>query len=258
MFSRKIFAIAGFLVVSLYIASRVLSHFMNTLPSRYSLTPLPLPRFGYFLLYCGLIFLFLILFHKQRKSPQIWFLFLVRLVLFAIIGFLGFQVGLSAVMIMIMSAYAEEFLKIGATENALKKADFYSSDVLFLSLLVALGFSIVENVFYVGQQALGGEMNGIFALIFGRGLFSSLIHLISTGTIALLLYKLYQSVKFQSLAPIQKVLRVVMCMLVGVALHLGYNILVGQVWVYVLVVIGGYFLLSYVLFLSDSLYKNGE
>ncbi|MDR3169586.1 MAG: hypothetical protein LBU27_07780 [Candidatus Peribacteria bacterium] len=85
---------------------------MGTLESAASLTPLPLPRFGYFLLYCGLLFLFLILFHNQRKSPQIWFLFLVWLVLFAVVGFLGFQVGLSVVMIVIMSAYAEEFLKI--------------------------------------------------------------------------------------------------------------------------------------------------
>ncbi|MDR0608071.1 MAG: hypothetical protein LBG52_07195 [Candidatus Peribacteria bacterium] len=77
-----------------------------------SLTPLPLSRFGYFLLYCGLLFLFLILFHRQRKSPQIWFLFLVWLILFAVVGFFGLQVGFSAVMIVLMSAYAEEFLKI--------------------------------------------------------------------------------------------------------------------------------------------------
>lgn len=107
----------------------------------------------------------------------------------------------------------------------------------------------------MGQQALGAEMGGILSLIFGRGLFSSLLHLIATGMIALLLYKLYQSVLLQHLAPLKKVLRVVVCMLVGVALHLGYNLLIGQVRMYVLVVIGGYFLLSYILFLSDSLYK---
>jgi RsiW-degrading membrane proteinase PrsW (M82 family) len=132
--------------------------------------------------------------------------------------------------------------------------------VLFLSILVALGFSIVENIFYVGQQAFGGEMNGIFALIFGRGLFSSLLHLIATGLIALLLYKLYQNAKMQALTPWKKVLRVMGCMLAGVVLHLGYNLAVEAGWsrVYVLVVIGGYFLLSYVLFLSDGLYRAEE
>ena len=49
-------------------------------------------------------------------------------------------------------------------------------------------------------------------------------------------------------------------MLIGVALHLGYNLAVGaaQFWVYVVVVIGGYFLLSYILFLSDGLYRVKE
>jgi hypothetical protein len=203
-----------------------------------------------------LIFLFLILLRQQHTHSQIWFLFFVRLLLFAIVGFLGFQFGIQATLLFaFVSAYAEEFLKIGATENSLQKANFYSSDVLFLSLLVALGFSIVENIFYLGQQAIGGE-GGMLAMLFGRGIFSSLIHLIATGTIALLLYKLYQSVKFQQLAPIKKVVRVVLCMVVGVALHLLYNLLIGQVRMYVLVVIGGYFLLSYILFLSDSLYKE--
>jgi RsiW-degrading membrane proteinase PrsW (M82 family) len=114
-----------------------------------------LSRFGYFLLYCGLIFFFLILFYQQRKNKHVRFLFLVWLTLFAVIGIFGFQVGLQGVMLVVVSAYAEEFLKIGATENALKKADFYSSDVLFLSVLVALGFSLVENIFYLGQSALG-------------------------------------------------------------------------------------------------------
>lgn len=103
-------------------------------------------------------------------------------------------------------------------------------------------------------------MNGIFALIFGRGLFSSLLHLIATGLIALLLYKLYQNAKMQALTPWKKVLRVMGCMLAGVVLHLGYNLAVEAGWsrVYVLVVIGGYFLLSYVLFLSDGLYRAEE
>ncbi|MDR0859526.1 MAG: PrsW family intramembrane metalloprotease [Candidatus Peribacteria bacterium] len=125
---------------------------------------------------------------------------------------------------------------------------------------MALGFSIVENFFYLGKQAFGAEMGGMLSLAFGRGVFSSLIHLIATGTIALLLYKVYQSVKFQALAPIKKVVRVILCMLAGVVLHLGYNLAIGasQFWVYIVVVIGGYFLLSYIFFLSDSLYREEE
>jgi RsiW-degrading membrane proteinase PrsW (M82 family) len=69
-------------------------------------------------------------------------------------------------MLLVMSAYAEEFLKIGAAENVVSKTGFYSSQVLFFSVLVALGFSIVENLFYVGQQAFGGASAGMLSLVF--------------------------------------------------------------------------------------------
>jgi RsiW-degrading membrane proteinase PrsW (M82 family) len=224
----------------------------------FPLTPPSLPWFGYFLLYCGLLFLFLILFQYAYQKKQIWFLFGSRLAMFAVVGILGFQVGLQAIMLWVMSAYAEEFLKIGATETLVSKKNFYSSDVLFFSVLVALGFSIVENIFYVGQLVGGEESSNIISLVVGRGIFASLLHLIATGTIALLLYKLYQRVVLQPLSAFQKLLRVLGAMLAGVGLHLGYNLAVeyAQVWVYVVVVIGGYFLLSYILFLSDELYKG--
>jgi RsiW-degrading membrane proteinase PrsW (M82 family) len=249
---------SAFLVVALYGFSWVMQYVQHHELVPYSLTPITLPWFGYFLLYCGLIFLFLMLFHRTYKQKQLWFLFLVRFVMFAGVGILGFRFGLQAVMLLVMSAYAEEFLKIGATENVVSKTDFYSSHVLFFSVLVALGFSIVENLFYVGQQALGGETAGMMSLVFGRGFFSSLLHIVATGAIALLLYNLYQRTVLQQLSAIQKVVRVMVGMLAGVALHLGYNFAVGysQVWVYAVVVIGGYFLLSYVLFLSDELYKG--
>ncbi|MDR0282099.1 MAG: PrsW family intramembrane metalloprotease [Candidatus Peribacteria bacterium] len=181
------------------------------------------------------------------------------MVLFAIVGFCGFKMGIQAVLVYyFVSAYAEEFLKIGASENATNKTDFYSSDILSFSLLLALGFSIVENVFYVGQQVFSLETTSLFSLVFGRGIFSSLIHIVSTGLIALLLYKLYQRVTLQQISPIKKIIRVIFCLLMGVALHLLYNYLLNfsQFWVYLVVVIGGYYLLSYILFLSDSLYRG--
>jgi hypothetical protein len=256
-FSLSLLGTSAFLVASLYGFSRLMNHFIA--PN----LEISLPWFGYFFVYCGLIFLFLILFHHNYQKKQLWFLFLVWFAMFAVVGVLGFKFGLQAVMLYLMSAYAEEFLKIGATENAVSKTAFYSSDVLFFSVLVALGFSIVENIFYVGQQALEAlgkeeEMAGMVSLVLGRGMFSSLLHILTTGVIALLLYKVYQRVVLQALPAVQKVWRVVGCMVVGVALHLGYNLAVeySQFWVYVVVVIGGYFLLSYVLFLSDSLYKE--
>jgi CDP-diglyceride synthetase len=98
----------------------------------------------------------------------------------------------------------------------------------------------------------------VFSLVFGRGIFSSLLHLISTGLIALLLFKLYQQASLKTLSLMKKILRVMICLLAGVLLHVGYNIAseYSQVWVYVVLVIGGYFLLTYILFLSDQLYRE--
>ena len=253
-FSFALLGTSVFLVASLWGFGYVMQ---NIAPS----LEVSLPWFGYFLVYCGLIFLFLVLITANYKSKHLWFLFLVWLVMFAVVGFLGFMFGVSLVVVYyLVSAYAEEFLKIGATQNAVNKTDFYSSDVLFFSVLVALGFSIVENLLYLFQQFAGLEGSGFFSLAVGRGIFSSLLHLIATGLVALLLYKYYQRIVYQWLSLLQKFWRVALCLLVGVVVHLCYNLAVeyGQSWVYVVLVVGGYFLLTYLMFLSDTVYKERD
>lgn len=252
LFSWKLFGTSVFLVLALYCFSYVMQQFFP------SIEGFSLSRFGYFLLYVALIFVFLIFFTFNYKTKQLWFLFVVWLLLFAVVGFFGFKIGLeSVVLFYLVSAYAEEFLKIGATENATTITNFYSSDVLFFSLFVGLGFSIVENVLYI-IQSFFGEGGGMFSLIFGRGIFSSLLHLITTGLVALLLYTLYQHISLKNLSLLKKIIRVMVCLLAGVVLHVGYNIAseYSQIWIYVLLVIGGYFLLTYLLFLSDQLYSS--
>ena len=207
-FSFSLLGASAFLVTSLYGFDYVMQGVAPVLE-------ISLPWFGYFLLYCSLVFLFLLLVTANYRSKQLWFLFLVWVLLFAVVGFLGFKFGISLVVVYyLVSAYAEEFLKIGATENAVQKTDFFSSDVLFFSVLVALGFSIVENVLYIVQQSLGLEGAGVFSLAFGRGVFSSLLHLVATGSVALLLYKYYQNLVHQGLSLLQKSWRVMMCLLV--------------------------------------------
>ncbi|MDR0370054.1 MAG: hypothetical protein LBH96_06245 [Candidatus Peribacteria bacterium] len=145
-FSWILLGIGIFLVASLYCFSFLMQQFFP------QMVGFSLPWFGYFLLYVGLIFLFLILVAFNYKTKQLWFLFAVWFILFAVVGFFGFKIGLqSVVLFYLVSAYAEEFLKIGATENMLSKKNFYSSDVLFFSLFIGLGFSIIENLLYLGQ-----------------------------------------------------------------------------------------------------------
>ena len=218
-----------------------------------------LSRWWYFLLYCGLIFLFLILLNWNWKKKQIRFLFLIRMILFAVVGFFGLKTWISATVIYyLVLAYSEEFLKIWATENEVSKTEFYSSDLLSFSIFVALWFSIIENLFYLWSEILSSNPEWIWGLVFGRWIFTSLLHFIATGLIALLLYKLYQQQSMKDLSIWQKIWRIIIAILIWVLIHRWYNLSVQHMnlLIYIVLVFGGYFLLTYLLFLTDSLYKN--
>ena len=217
-----------------------------------------LSRWGYFLLYCGLIFLFLILINWNWKKKQVRFLFIIWMILFAVVGFFGFKTWISAtILYYFVLAYSEEFLKIWATENEVSKTDFYSSDLLFFSIFIALWFSIIENFFYIWNEIFtDGEW--LWWMVFWRWIFTSLLHFIATWLIALLLYKLYQQKPLQSLKIWQKIWRIILAILIWVIIHRWYNLSIQHMnlFIYIVLVFGGYFLLTYLLFLSDSLYKS--
>ena len=205
---------------------------------------------GLFLLYCGLIFLFLILLNWNWKKKQIRFLFLIWMILFAVVGFFGLKVWISAtILYYFILAYSDEFLKIWATENEVSKTDFYSSDLLFFSIFIALGFSIIENLFYLGSEIFSSNPDWIWGLVFGRWIFTSLLHFIATGLIALLMYKLYQQQYLKNLNIWQKIWRIAMAILIWVLIHRWYNLSVQHMnlFIYIVLVFGGYFLLTYLL-----------
>ena len=253
--SRKLFWTSFLLVWSLLAFNFIIkSIFPNTIAIQND--KLSFSRRSLFLLYCGLIFIFLILLSNNRKKKQIRFLFLIRMILFAVVGLFGLTVWISAtVLYYFVLAYSEEFLKIGATENEVSKTEFYSSDLLFFSIFIALWFSIIENLFYLWSEIFtNGEW--IRWLVFGRWIFTSLLHFIATGLIALLLYKLYQQQSMKDLKIWQKIWRIVVALLIWVLIHRWYNLSIQHMnlLIYIILVFGGYFLLTYLLFLSDSLY----
>ena len=214
-----------------------------------------------FLLYCGLIFIFLILLWRNWKKRQIRFLFLVWIILFGVVWLFGIKIWISASMIYyLLLAYAEEFLKIWATENEVSKTEFYSSDLLFFSIFIALGFSIVENIFYLWNEIFSSNSEWIRSLVFWRWIFTSLLHFLATGVVALLLYKLYQQKHLKGMNIMQKVWRIIIALLAWVLIHRWYNLSIQKMnlLIYIILVFWGYFLLTYLLFLSDSLYKNKD
>ena len=220
-------------------------------------------RLCLFLPYCGLIFLFLILLSKTRKKKQIRFLFLIRMLLFAIVGFFGLKIWISAtILYYFILAYSEEFLKIWATENEVSKTDFYSSDLLFFSIFIALGFSIIENLFYLWREIFSSNQNWIWWLIFWRWIFASLLHFIATVLIALILYRFYQQRHLKDLNIRKKIWIIILAILIWVSIHRWYNLSIkynlSLLFIYIILIFVGYFLLTYLLFLSDSLYLKKE
>jgi len=256
--SRKLFWTSFLLVWSLLAFNFIIKAIFPEIEAIHNET-MSLSRWGYFLLYCGLIFLFLILLNWNWKKKQIRFLFFIRMILFAIVGFFWIKTWISATLIYyLILAYSEEFLKIWATENEVSKTEFYSSDLLFFSIFIALWFSIIENLFYLWSEILSSNPEWIWGLVFGRWIFTSLLHFIATGLIALLLYKLYQQQSMKDLSIRQKIRRIVVAILIWVLIHRWYNLSVQHMnlLIYIILVFGGYFLLTYLLFLTDSLYKN--
>lgn len=255
--SRNLFWTSFLLVWSLLAFNFIIKSLFPSIEAIQNWT-ISLSRWCYFLLYCGLIFLFLILLNWNWKKREIRFLFLVWMVLFAVVGFFGLRIWISATMLYyFVLAYSEEFLKIWATENEVSKTDFYSSDLLFFSIFIALGFSIVENFFYLGNEIFSSDSNWIRWLVFGRWIFTSLLHFMATGLIALILYKLYQQQYLKILNIRQKIWRIVFAILIWVLIHRWYNLSVQHMnlFIYIILIFGGYFLLTYLLYLSDSLYK---
>ena len=258
--SRKLFGSSFLIVWSLFAFNFIVEAIFPWLDAIKDWA-MSLGRWWLFLLYCGLIFLFLMILSKNWGKKQIWFLFLIWMVLFAVVWFFGLKVWISAtVLYYFVLAYAEEFLKIWATENEVSKTDFYSSDLLFFSIFIALWFSIIENIFYLWSEILSSNPEWIWGLVFGRWIFTSLLHFIATGLIALILYKLYQQQSLKDLNIWQKVWRIAVAILIWVLIHRWYNLSVQHMnlLIYIILVFGGYFLLTYLLFLSDSLYKQKE
>ena len=256
--SRKLFWTSLFIVWSLLAFNYIIKAIFPGIQAVQEGT-MSLSRWGHFLLYCGLIFLFLILLNWNWRKKQIWFLFAIWMILFAVVGFFGLKVWISAtVLYYFILAYSEELLKIWATENEVSKTEFYSSDLLFFSIFIALWFSIIENFFYLWSEIFSSNQEWIWWLVFGRWIFTSLLHFIATGLIALLLYKLYQQKPLENLKVLQKIWRIVVAILIWVLIHWWYNLSVQHMnlFIYIILVFAGYFLLTYLLFLSDSLYKS--
>ena len=204
-----------------------------------------------FIAYCTIfaIIITLLFRSRQKKIAQIlliWSLFFIAL------AYGGLLTGINVLILYyLISAYAEEYMKYSAGNNLfLADKEPNPSNLIFFCIVVGLWFGAVENILYIINNLLTNESVNIINLLIGRGLVSTLIHIVATSLIAFITIKM------------QKSNRVAMPLILGVIwwvwLHSIYNISLQYSINYITIplIILAFFLLTYMTFQSDIIYRS--
>ncbi|MFZ2911959.1 MAG: PrsW family glutamic-type intramembrane protease [Candidatus Absconditicoccaceae bacterium] len=222
---------------------------------------LNLKSMAIFIIYCGFFLIINSLFYKNINRKSILQSIALGIILFLGIGYGGYLTGLTVVlMYYFLAAYAEEIIKFTAGENIFLKEGRNNSDLIFFCILIGLAFAIVENIFYLGSNILNQEIN-LIGLSLGRGIISSMIHVVTTGIVAYLAMKgLNKKLKIPLIGgQVGFILFVFIGIILGFGVHLIYNLSLfyNRNFITIPLIIIGYFILSFLMFKSDKIYiKN--
>jgi len=204
-----------------------------------------------FVAYCTLSVVIVTMLFKNRYKRilqilLIWSLFFIAL---AYGGFLAWINTL--ILYYLVSAYAEEYMKYSAGNNMfLANKEPNESNLIFFCILVGLWFSAVENILYIANNLLNHESVNIMNLLIGRGLVSTLIHIVSTSLIAFIMIKTKKTNNI--------IMPIILGIIWGFWLHSIYNISLQYSLSYITIplIILAFFLMTYLTFQSDIIYKQ--
>lgn len=212
-----------------------------------------------FIFYCVsfLVLIALFLWNIKKKSS-------INFIVVALLLFIWIWVGWVLVWINTMliyylvSCYAEEILKFSTWENVLQtyekkesieKKDFWN--LVFFAILSGLWFSAVENILYLIVLAAWWDAS-IFTLL-SRSIFTTLLHIVATWLIAFFLIKKDKN-------KLKYWLKCLIWILAWFGLHALYNVSLNYHYTIltIIILIACYFILTYLLFNSDLVYKGGD
>lgn len=204
-----------------------------------------------FIIYCTIFTtLVTILFRNRYKKilqiVLIWSLFFIALAYWGLLTWINVLI-----LYYLISAYAEEYMKYSAGNNLfLADKEPNPSNIIFFCILVGLWFGAVENILYIINNVLNNESINIINLLIGRGLISTLIHIVSTSLIAFIVIKTKKTNKI--------IMPVILGVIGWVWLHSIYNISLQYNLSYVTIpmIILAFFLMTYLTFQSDIIYKQ--
>jgi RsiW-degrading membrane proteinase PrsW (M82 family) len=207
---------------------------------------------GLFVSYCLAFVLFLTLFLKWWYTKVLQTIFIGAL-FFLAISYGWYLLGIDTLILYyLVSAYAEEYLKYSSSNNVFSREESHNlRDLIFFCILIGLWFSMVENLLYLGYSFINHEQVSLVNMTLGRGLISTLLHVVSTSLIAFLAVKIQKKRNFG--------FALIGWIIWGVGIHSLYNISLAYHLQYITIpiIIICFFLLSYLLYQSDMLYEKG-
>lgn len=255
--SLNIFLLSLVLVAFLYFYKDILTFFGRE--NLYILENSTWKNIWSFVIYClSFIILLTTSFGNIKKKRSLSFIS-ISLLLFLGIGIWWSIMWINIlVMYYIISIYAEEILKFSVWQNIFlekKHVDNHIdnkrqvADLVFFAIVAWLGFSVIENVFYLVVNYFS-EWKGVLMTV-GRSIFATLLHVVATGLIAFFVIKTRTANK-------KYWWNVLVWILTGFVLHAIYNLtLFYNIKILtIIILIACYFILSYLLFNSDLVYKK--
>jgi RsiW-degrading membrane proteinase PrsW (M82 family) len=207
-----------------------------------------------FIFYCLSFLILITIWLKNTKDQKNRKFIIVAILLFIWIWIGWIITGINTLIIYyLISCYAEEILKFSVWENTFlntnKSNQYNPTDLILFAIISALGFSVVENIFYIIVLNIGEWWN-LFTSI-GRWIFTTLLHIVTTGLIAFFIIKKEK----KSLKYWLKCLIWIICWF---ALHGCYNLCLAYWYKFftILILVICYFILSFLLFNTDSIYQK--
>lgn len=204
-----------------------------------------------FIIYCSVFVILITMIFKNRYN-KIMQTIVIGAIFFIAIAYGGYLLWLSSLLVFfLVSAYAEEYLKYNTGNNLLyEEKRINQTDLILFCILIALGFSLIENILYIIINIVDNNNVNILQMIVGRGIISSLIHVVCTGLIAFVTIGMR---KWHNI-----IIPTLLGVLLWFGLHSTYNIGLNFHLSYITipVIIISFFLLTYLFFRSDSLYRK--
>ena len=198
---------------------------------------------------------------KLEISKAVWYknqykriaqILLIWSIFFVALAYGGFLAGINTLILYyLVSAYAEEYMKYSGGNNLfLASKEPNESNLIFFCILVWLWFSAVENILYIINTLINHENINIMNMLIGRGLVSTLIHIVSTSLIAFIMIKTKRTNSI--------IMPVILGIIGGFWLHSLYNISLQYNLSYITIpmVILAFFLMTYLTFQSDIIYSS--